>query len=204
MGRAPRVVLRTASLCSLDRALRFVHAVRVDGSRISVDVKVNPDDVKAYQVYMKRLPINRPPQRVVRLAGALSLAVYVVFLVGMFSVGAGVWGAWLMLGAYLAQSLVCPLMARRHRAAIAETFHGRLTIEPSALTMDRPGYTSRVLPTAIVDVTIAERHFFVCIGMGRAWMVPRRCFESVEDLAAAESILRDVREQRVPLPESSA
>ncbi len=173
----------------------------MDGPLIIVDVKVNPDDLKAYEAYLKRLPINR---KIVRSTIALNLAVSAVFLVGLFSVGAGAWGVWVMYGAYLGQPLVRRLVLRRNRAEAAEIFNGRLTIEPSALTMERPGYTSRVLPTAIVDVTPTERHFFVCIDMGRAWVVPRRCFTNVESLAIAETILREIREQRVPLSESSA
>lgn len=164
----------------------------MDGSLIIVDVKVNPDDLKSYQGYMKRLPINR---RTVRSTIALNLAVSAVFLVGLFSVGAGTWGVWLMYGAYLGQPLVCRLVLGRNRAAVAETFNGRLTIEPSALTMERPGLTSRVLPTAIADVTATERHFFVSIDTGRGWVIPRRCFTNAESLARAETILREIRER---------
>lgn len=153
---------------------------------------------------MKRLPINRPLKRTAQLAIPLSLAAYAVFLVGLLSMGWDSWGQWLVLGAYLAQSQVLRLMLRFNRAAAAETFNGRLTIEASGLTMERPGFTCRVLPTAVVDVTATDRYFFVCFGMGRAWVVPRRCFRSGEDLAAAGSIFREIWEQCVPLPESTA
>ena len=176
----------------------------MDGPLIVVDVKVKPGDLKPYQAYMKRLPINRPPKRIAQLTVALSLTVYALFVIGLFSMGWDFWGTWLVMIAYLAQMKVCPFMMRFNLDAAAATFDGRLTIESTGMTMERPGSTSRFLPSALVDVTATDEHLFVCFGFGRAWILPRRCFKSGEDFTTAASLLREMRQNPIAVSESPA
>jgi hypothetical protein len=176
----------------------------VDGPLIVVDVKVKPDDLKPYQAYMKRLPINRPPKRVTQLTVALSLTIYALFVIGLLSFGWDSWGTWLVMISYLAQLKVCPLMMRFNQNAVASTFDGRLTIESSGLTMERPGSTSRFMPSALVDVASTDEHLFVCFGLGRGWILPRRCFKSGEDFATAASMLREMRQKPIAVSGSTA
>ena len=171
----------------------------MEADSVSVDVVLNEEDHTAFCAYLRRLPINRPSPKTVRFRLGLIVAVEAAFFVGFLALRMH-WGAWLMLGAEVARVKVRALIEKRNCAAALPSFNGRLSIESSGLKMERPGSTTWITPASVIDITITDRHVFICFGFGRGWVVPMRCFETSTDAARATSILGDVRQLRPAHP----